>query len=119
MDEKIKSIINLLLSLTKERKIEWQYANSDDSFKIELNSATLVISYIECDPFTGKDCEYYINMYNGTGKPIELISLGVGDDPDDYQLLTKLHTIAKESTDKKLSTIEKVLDELTLKDLPF
>ena len=119
MDSKTKDIIEHLLSLTKDGKIEWQYANSENAFKIELNSATLVISYISSDFLSGEDDIYSLDMYNGTGKPIGLAALSRSDNQDDYQLLIRLFFAARESTDKKESTLDKILEELNLKDLPF
>lgn len=119
MESKVKRIIDHLLSMTKDGIVEWQYANSEDSYKLELDSATLIISYMDANPFTGNEQGYSLVMYNGTGKPIDLVSCSTNGNPEDYVVLSDLYALAKESTAKIQSTLDKLLKELGEKDLPF
>lgn len=120
MEEKIAKVVASLVSMTEDGKLEWKYTNTENSFSIELDSASLVISYTAVDPFSMREDIYELTMYNGTGKPIELVSLGKSDAATgDYSMLSKLYNLAKEATNKKNSTLDKVLNELSLMDLPF
>lgn len=120
MDEKVARIIDSLVSMTEDGKLEWKYTNTENSYQLELDAATLVISFSEWVPLSNQDDCYSLIMYNGTGKPIELVSCSKNDDkPDEYSLLSRLYSLSKESTNKKNTTIDKILSELSLKDLPF
>lgn len=120
MDDKTTIIIDSLISLTSAGKLEWQYTNTENSYKIELDSATLVISYSDYNPMSGQSSEYSLTMYNGTGKPIELVSIGtINNIQDGYSKMMTLYGLARESTNKRNSTLDKIISELSLKDIPF
>ena len=122
MEEELKSVIDLLLTLTKDGSIEWKYGSTENAFKVELNSAIIVITFFNSDLIAGKNDVYELTMFNGTGKAVELASLGVEDDNPDYQLLKQLFCVARESTSKKRETLSHVLKELKEIDqsrLPF
>ena len=120
MEKKIKEVVDRLIEMTSEGSLEWQLINTVNSYKLELDAATLVIFYLEYDDLTKKYKVYGLNMFNGTGKPIELVVIGFTDNRADYQLLERLFMLAKDSAQKKQSTIELILKELDEKTkLPF
>lgn len=119
MEENVKSLLSRLLSMTTEGKLQWKHAGTENSFKLELDSATLVLAFMEMDPIIGESDAYNVLMYNGTGKPVELVTVGASEESTDYQLLSDLYAAVKEATTKRKSTIDKIFKELDDLDLPF
>ena len=103
-----KSLVELLLQKTSEKKIEWGRGSSRNSFKVELNSATFVVTFLPKD----EDGPDYIKlqMLNGTGATISIMELY--DYEAEYELLSRLFYAAKDSCTKETETIEKVFEEL-------
>lgn len=119
MEDNVRDLLSRVLSMTKDGKLQWGHANTEYSFKLELDSATLVLSFSELDPFIGQSNVYNVLMYNGTGKPVELVTIGSGEESKDYSLLSDLYAVVKESATQKKSTIDRIIKELDELDLPF
>ena len=109
MDEKAgKNIVELLIEKTKEKKLEWKRGSSHNSFKVDLNSATVVVTYFPVDE-KGPSV-VHVGLFNGTGSAITLMHAQEGDEL--YTFLINLYSLAKDSCTKESETLENLLGEL-------
>lgn len=110
MEERIKSLIQLLEKKTRGNDAVWSRTSSDNEFKIDINNST-----ITTDMWTVENTTYYeFVILNENGDTVERIAVG-DDDPfsTEFEIVTNFYEAVRNSYFKVDETIENILKELS------
>jgi len=108
MEVRIKNLIQLLQNKTENKEAIWSRTSGDNEFKIEINNST-----ITTDMWADSDTIYYdFAILNENGDVVERISVNDNFRFEEYQILSRLYDIVKNTYFKVDETIDNILLEL-------
>ncbi|MDB5353011.1 MAG: hypothetical protein JWN86_4258 [Planctomycetota bacterium] len=99
---KFIQMIEHLATATEQGRLAWG-EDDDDTFLARLTRAMVRISQ-------GRDGDYYVTLYDGTGKVLELETFSSTENKEHYAPVDRLYSLARRDAYK----IDEVIDQVIL-----
>lgn len=116
MEDKIRKLVDALITGTTNGKISWQVTERQDEYSTKLDNGAITVDLWDAfdeveDPISLVD----IAFLNILGEQVDRVVFGLVSDPHDFRRLAELHKLAKRSYLKIDATLDNMLGELERK----